>query len=744
MTDSAIRDDTELVLSRYLVAVEISDDLIFCGHAVFGRRRLLDRHMMSLLGFFRPPQTPASAVAEYLRRNPRLAVTEGLPELVHRIIRGYVEDGILVPADQDEPTAVAERLGRTYGRDADGAFGVDAIEDAFMPVLPERLDRPSPAGDSEPLTILLLGWCAVQSLRPVLAAAAAARGFQAAIQVGFPDDVHLIDALAPDVTVLQLSHRLILAPVLDGLHLLPPEELEDRITGAEAAIRSAVEKAAARTGSRLLLVQGIAAPQVSPFGAADFRHAPNVSDVVFRLNRTAREATARHPDALFVDEEALAASFGKRWLMDDLVSTFSHHGLLGYPPGGAAIDAPADTAEPSEQPEPLPDEAQRTRFHRLMSGAYLDLYEIWRGRDAIRCVITDLDGTLWPGRIADESFDFNDERLVVPLMYGWYAGLHQALQVLRRRGIVLAAVSKNDPGVLAKWRPDRLPLGLGVRAEERGHLLRPDDFVAVRLAWEPKSAVIRRLTKELGVSPGQVAFIDDHPVEREEVRQTLPDVLVLGDDMARVREVLLTSPRFQVLDVSPEARRRTETTRARLEREAARTAAPDAGAFLKSLEVRCVVRVERDTARAARISELLRRTNQFATTAQRPSAAELAALMGRDGAAVVSLHVRDRFADYGLVGAAVVEGTAITAFAISCRVIGLEAEIPLLRRALELAGRGGGSVHVLFAPTERNLPARRLFILQGFSARADGTGFLFDLAHQPPPADPPHLHVLEE
>lgn len=741
MTDSTIGDDTVLVLSRYLVTVEISDDMIFCGHAVFGRRRLLDRRMMSLVGIFRSPHSPASAVADYLRRNPRSAMTEGLPKRVHRIIRDYVEDGILVPADQDETAAVAERLGRTYGRDADGAFGVDAIEDAFTPVLPERLDRSLPERASEPLTILLLGWCAVQSLRPVLAAAAAARGFQAAIQVGFPDDVHLIDTLAPDVTVLQLSHRLILAPVLDGLHLLPPAEIEDRITGAEAAIRSAVEKATARTGSRLLLVQGIAAPQVSPFGAADFRHAPSVSDVAFRLNRAAREATARHADALFVDEEALAASFGKRWLMDDLVSTFSHHGLLGYPPGGVADEAPEDG---KGLPEPAAAAASRTTFHRLVSDAYLDLYAVWRGRDAIRCVVTDLDGTLWPGRIADESFDFTDERLVVPLMYGRYAGLHQALQVLRSRGILLAAVSKNDPGVLARWRPDLLPLGLGVRAEERGHLLRPDDFVAVCLSWEPKSAVIRRLTVELGVAPGQVAFIDDHPVERAEVRQALPDVLVLGDDMARVRETLLTSPRFQVLEVSPEARRRTETTRARLEREAARTAAPDAGEFLKSLAVHCVVRVERDTARAARISELLRRTNQFATTAQRPSAAELVALMGRDGAAVASLHVRDRFADYGLVGAAVVEGAAVTAFAISCRVIGLEAEIPLLRRALELAGRGGAAVRMLFASTERNLPARRLFIRPGFSALADGSGFLYDLAHHPPPADPPHLHVIEE
>lgn len=101
MIDSTIGDETVLALSRYLVTVEISDNMIFCGHAVFGRRRLLDRRMLSLLGVFRPPQTPVAAVNEFLRLNPRLAETEEMPARLRRIIQDFAADGLLVPGGSD-------------------------------------------------------------------------------------------------------------------------------------------------------------------------------------------------------------------------------------------------------------------------------------------------------------------------------------------------------------------------------------------------------------------------------------------------------------------------------------------------------------------------------------------------------------------------------------------------------------------------------------------------------------------
>src|SRR6185503_17091032 len=167
----------------------------------------------------------------------------------------------------------------------------------------------------------------------------------------------------------------------------------------------------------------------------------------------------------------------------------------------------------------------------LLASAYLDALELARGDAAIRLIVVDLDDTLWPGEIAADDFDFDAERLVVPLMYERFGGLHEALQILRRRGLLLAVASKNSEAVVrAKWRPSALPLAPTVEADQVRHLLGPDDFVALEIGWRPKSEVIRDLAARLGVALHQIAFIDDHPVEREEVRQALPEVLVLGDD----------------------------------------------------------------------------------------------------------------------------------------------------------------------------------------------------------------------
>lgn len=735
-----------LVTSRYLVQVDLGG-ASFVGHAIFGGRRIYDRKGVEVLGLFREPRALDAAVAEALRREivPRWVSNEvgsdsaAIAARLASFIREMRHAGFLVAAASaaEEEAAAIRRLRRTYGRDYARAFGLDAIEDAYEPALAVPLEGRLAASDAplEPVSFLLLGWCFAQSVRPLLQEEARARGLEAAVHVGFPEDLHLVEELRPDVTVLQLSHRLILAPLLNGFHALPPGELERRLEAATGVVRRAIADAgAAVPAAKTLLVQGIAAPQTSPLGALDHRQPVGFFEAIAQLNRAAREEVAARANALFVDEERLLANHGKRALLDDLVSTYSHHGILAFEAGAAAGKSRVESFGMEE----------RTELQAILARAYVDLFEIARGRRQIRVVAVDLDGTLWPGEIADEDFSFDSNALTVPLMYGRFGGLHEALKILRDRGILLAVASKNERAdVLGKWRPERVPLGLGVAPEETGHYLRAEDFAVLKIGWGPKSEALREIAGELGVALAEIAFVDDHPVEREEVRQALPQVLVLGDDMNRVREALLTSPRFQPLERSEEARRRAETTRARLAREEAERRTPDRAGFLASLGVRATVRRERDGAHAGRISELLRRTNQFNTTKRRLGEAEVEALIAREDAAVFTLEVKDRFTDYGLVGVAVIEGPELSCFALSCRVIGVEAEIALLRRALLFARGRGGELRVPFTRTERNLPATRLFLVPGFEKLEDGAGYRFDFAGHEPPADPPHCAVEE-
>jgi FkbH-like protein len=543
-----------------------------------------------------------------------------------------------------------------------------------------------------------------------------------------------VEQLRPNVTVLQLSHRMTLAPLLDGFALANAAQRDERTRAACAQVERAVSLAlAAVDGKGLLLVQGIASPQTSPLGLREHRDAQGLQAALFDLNRTAQRCVSRSPNALFVDEEQLLSSVGKRWLLDDLVSTYSHHGALAF-----------DAEDPSAQ-DRLHSFGVKDRLllHRVLARAYVDHHRAWKAEDTIRCIAVDLDNTLWPGEAGQDAWSLQDDKIALALMYGRHGGLHEALKILKGRGILLAVVSKNTAEVvLRKWHVEDVPLVYRAEATDTTHYLVPADFVRLKINWEKKSDNLRALLQELGITQRQLAFIDDHPVERAEVQQALPGVMVLGEDMNLVREQLLTHPRFQVLTSSDEARQRTESTRARLERDDALAAAPDHAAFLSGLQVRCTVTREVDAARIPRITELLNRTNQFNTTALRLTAAEVETLLKRPDAAVLSMTVVDRFADYGLVGVAVVVGQNIRGFALSCRVLGLEAERVLLHHAVHAATSPGNPVTLSFtsAPEGRNLPATRLFQAAPFKP-GPGEDRVLDVGKSGLPQLPAHCVV---
>jgi FkbH-like protein len=326
-----------------------------------------------------------------------------------------------------------------------------------------------------------------------------------------------------------------------------------------------------------------------------------------------------------------------------------------------------------------------------------------------KCVIVDLDGTLWPGVLAETGapFAWTPEISGANSFVGLYFGLHEALKALKHRGVLLACVSKNDEALVRElWRyPDDYP-------HER--LLTPDDFVTWRVNWDDKAANIASIAEELGFALDAFAFIDDHPVERERVRQALPQVDVLGEDPFALRRILLTDPRFQVLDVTEESAARTGLVKTQLGRERQRAEAADKDGFLASLQVETTFdRSAAGSPLLARIGELFQRTTQFNTTGRTFSGAELEALAAAGD--VFTAHCRDRFGDYGLVAAAVVEDGEIAAFAMSCRVIGLKVEHRFLGFVLDALATRHSEALARILETPRNGPVRHLYADNGFA-----------------------------
>jgi FkbH-like protein len=320
-----------------------------------------------------------------------------------------------------------------------------------------------------------------------------------------------------------------------------------------------------------------------------------------------------------------------------------------------------------------------------------------------KVVVLDCDNTLWKGVCAEAGPG------------GVEIGpAHRFLQdfALRQKeaGKLLCLCSKNNP-------EDVFSVFDGPEMR-----LRREDLVAWRIGWQPKSESLRSLAEELGLGLESFVLVDDNPVECAEVRAACPEVITLQlpEEPERIQPFLRHAWIFDSLRVSDEDRRRTSLYQQNLSRERTRSDALTLREFLEKLELQVDIR-PMDDGQLARVSQLTQRTNQLNTTTIRRSEAEVQALLREGGAECLTVRVRDRFGDYGLVGVvffAVAGGSlAVDTLLLSCRVLGRYVEHRVIAHLGRIAlDRGLERIEIRFRPTERNAPVR------DFLGSLDGAG----------------------
>jgi methoxymalonate biosynthesis protein len=314
----------------------------------------------------------------------------------------------------------------------------------------------------------------------------------------------------------------------------------------------------------------------------------------------------------------------------------------------------------------------------------------------IKCVVWDLDNTLWEG-IAAEGDQGEvpppDERML------------DIISHLEGRGIVSSVASRNDPSAMGSLL---------------SHPALQGKFVAPQVSWEPKSGAVRRVATHLNIGLDSVAFVDDSPFERAEVSYLLPQVLVLAPEQL---DEALEWPAFNPGSVTAEAGRRAEMYRQQEERRQAEAAFGGGRIdFLKWCEMRLTITaaVESDL---ARIVELTERTHQLNSTGRRYSHEEIGERIVDARWLVPVARLTDRFGDYGMIGAAIVDTRPpwspdvwlAELVMLSCRVEGRGIPAALLRWVMgEARSSGMKSLRAVYAINEQNLPMRLLFRQMGF------------------------------
>lgn len=339
-----------------------------------------------------------------------------------------------------------------------------------------------------------------------------------------------------------------------------------------------------------------------------------------------------------------------------------------------------------------------------------------------KCIVVDLDGTLWGGIVGEDGP--HGIRLGDTSPGSEYREFQKYLKTLTEQGFLLAICSKNN-------EEDALQV---IRTHE-GMVLRETDFSTARINWLPKPENVRSIADELSIGTDSLVFLDDSPREREIMRQMLPEVLTpeLPSDPSLYRSFLFSLPELQKLAVTREDRMRVEQYRTKHERERLRASAGTMTDYLRSLEITVVI-APGSAVTLSRIHQLFQRTNQFNITTKRYALGELEEFISSPSWRLYTLTARDRFGDHGLVACALVAvGDTcwrIDSLLMSCRVIGLGVESALLATLCTDAHAAGITRLVgEFIPTAKNEPARDLYRRHGFEKTggfADGEEWILD------------------
>ncbi|WP_433364811.1 HAD-IIIC family phosphatase [Streptosporangium sp. CA-115845] len=313
-------------------------------------------------------------------------------------------------------------------------------------------------------------------------------------------------------------------------------------------------------------------------------------------------------------------------------------------------------------------------------------------RPGIKCVVWDLDDTLWQGTLLE-----GDDLVLVP-------GVRYVVEELDNRGILQSVASKNDYDLA--W----------TRLTEFGLA---EFFLCPQIGWADKSASIRIIAGELGIGLDTFAFVDDQAFERDEVRHALPQVSAIDAvDVDKVLDMPRMRPRF----VTDESRKRRQMCQADIQRKRSEDESPGSREkFFETLDMCMTIRPagELDLRRA---EELTIRTSQLNTTGRFYSYEELNDLRDSPDHLLLVAELEDRYGTSGTIGLALIERGSDTwlvkLLVMSCRVITRGVGGIMVSHIMQSAKRNGVRLRADFVANERNRMMYLTYKFHGFREAA--------------------------
>jgi len=588
---------------------------------------------------------------------------------------------------RDQPTAAALRLAKLWRAESSPAAAAFVVS---------RFEKLRGKISLVPFRLAILRSFTVEPAVPLLRAAAFSTGIDLSVHVGdfnaFAQEIldreSSLYRFAPNAVILAVQTADIAPDLWRDYVDMPGEAVEQAMQRVSNSMSQWMSAFRERTQATLI-VHNLEQPIRPALGIMDCQIETGLSDAVQRINQDIRRAANKFRGVYVLDYDGLIARHGRiRWHDDRKWLT-------------ARLPIAADQL--------IHISREWSRFLAPLSGK------------TAKALVVDLDNTLWGGIIGEDGM--TGIKLGAEYPGAGYQALQRAMLDLARKGILLAICSKNNPDD-----------AMEVLEKHPGMLLRPKNFAALRISWNDKVQGLREIASELNIGIDSLAFLDDNSFEREQVRAQLPEVTVidLPEDPLQYAATLRDEPVFERLSLSAEDQQRTTFYSEQRERAHAEQTFQSKEDFYRFLEQEAEIAPVMP-ATLARVAQLTQKTNQFNVTTRRYGEQQITELAAQPGSHVLSIRVRDRFGDHGLVGVSITrdqdEACEIDTFLLSCRVIGRTVETALLAHLADSAARRGcKQLTGWFLPTKKNAPAREFYQQHGFElAKQNGQGSLWSL-----------------
>jgi FkbH-like protein len=341
-----------------------------------------------------------------------------------------------------------------------------------------------------------------------------------------------------------------------------------------------------------------------------------------------------------------------------------------------------------------------------------EINRIMKAQNGLRkkCLLLDLDNTLWGGVVGELGAKGIE---LSPYKEGArFYDFQRRIKEIKESGIILGIASKNN------WDDVK-----EVFDDNSNMVLKEEDFVSIKVNWHDKVDNIKQIAKELNIGLDSMVFIDDNPIERNAIKQLLPDVTVpdFPQDTTELEQFIrdVWNDYFFTTEVLKEDLEKTAMYLQNAKRSEAFNEASNMGDYLKSLDT--VVEIwQAQSDDIERIAQLTQKTNQFNLTTKRYTEEQIREYINSPWHFVFLVSVQDRYGDNGKVAVIILQkeedSVKMDSFLMSCRIMGRKIEDQIMEYIEHKMHQNGyAELITYYYPTAKNKPVYDLFERLGYS-----------------------------